>query len=76
MEKNQLKGIILPGVSFDRSGQRLGRGGGYYDRLLSGYSGRRIAVAYSCQVHDEALTAEHHDQTVNEIWTEREKILC
>ncbi len=76
VEKSLLKGVFLPGIGFDRSGQRLGRGGGYYDRLLSEYGGRRIAVAFSCQVHDKALRTENHDQTVDEIWTEVEKIVC
>lgn len=73
--KNQIKTIVLPGVGFDRKGQRLGRGGGYYDRLLEGFSGRRIAVAFSCQIQNGSLKTEAHDQPVYEIWTETERIV-
>lgn len=76
VERDQLKGVFVPGVGFDRQGRRLGRGGGYYDRFLNGFKGRRIAVAYSCQISEEKITTDHHDQTVDEIWTEQERIVC
>jgi 5-formyltetrahydrofolate cyclo-ligase len=63
--------IMVPGLAFTRDGARLGRGGGYYDRLLaySGCRARRIGLAYDFQVV-EALPVEPHDQRVHEILTE------
>jgi 5-formyltetrahydrofolate cyclo-ligase len=51
---------IVPGVAFDRQNHRLGRGRGYYDRLLGAHPLHRVGVCFGCQLlprvpHDEAL---------------------
>ena len=58
--------ILVPGLAFTRSGQRLGRGKGYYDRYLHQYrqlTGMRpftmIAVAFKQQIFDNIPTFEH-----------------
>lgn len=47
--------MLLPGLAFDRKGNRVGYGGGYYDRYLERYGGERlltVAVAFDYQVVD------------------------
>ena len=63
--------ILVPGVAFTRAGLRLGRGGGFYDRLLAGLpaSTIRIGVCFASQVLDE-LPVEPHDQRVDFVATE------
>lgn len=61
--------IVVPGVAFDPSGNRLGRGGGYYDRLLDGYSGITVAVAFDFQVIPE-IPCDAHDIPVDYLVTE------
>lgn len=65
--------FIVPGVAFDRSGHRLGRGRGYYDRLLSGVSAPKIALAFSFQLLP-MLPYESHDIVMDVIVTEKEII--
>jgi 5-formyltetrahydrofolate cyclo-ligase len=63
--------ILVPGLAFTRDGLRLGRGGGYYDRLLAHPQCRahRLAMAYDCQIIDH-IPVEPHDQRVHQIITE------
>ena len=57
--------VLVPALSFDRKNNRLGRGKGYYDRLLgSGQYGYSIGVAFQEQVTSDILPTETHDQAV------------
>lgn len=65
---NRLDFILVPGVAFDLQGCRLGRGKGYYDRLLAGLPGARCGVAFDQQIVREVpVTA--HDIVMNWIVT-------
>jgi 5-formyltetrahydrofolate cyclo-ligase len=61
---NQLDLALVPGVAFDPAGRRLGRGKGYYDRLLAGFRGIRCGVAFDVQVV-AVLPEEPHDVKLN-----------
>lgn len=63
----------VPGVAFDRQGNRLGHGAGYYDRLLAELSPSAclIGLAYECQLV-EAIPHEPHDVGMDLVVTEAE----
>jgi 5-formyltetrahydrofolate cyclo-ligase len=69
--------VFVPGVAFDPRGNRLGRGTGWYDRLLAGLDARvpRIALAYEFQVLED-VPAERGDLPVHMIVTENRVISC
>lgn len=67
--------IIVPGIVFDKRGNRIGYGGGYYDKLLEKSNIIKIGLAYSCQIIDMIKT-ESHDIPVDIIITEKEIIRC
>jgi len=69
---DQIDLAIVPGLAFDpESGIRLGRGGGYYDRLLAdeNFSAVTIGVGFEFQVQT-GLAAEAHDQAVGHVLSE------
>ncbi len=72
---NFLNLIVVPGVAFDKQGNRLGFGGGYYDRLLEKFKGCKIALAFDFQVAAE-LPKTPKDQQVDIIVTEERIIIC
>lgn len=63
--------IIVPGVAFDRNGNRLGRGKGYYDRLLPRIpSAHKIGICFPFQIVEEIPT-EPFDIRMDEIITQQ-----
>ena len=60
--------ILVPGLAFGRDGHRLGRGGGFYDRLLDGRgrSATKVGVCFAFQLHD-AVPVEAHDTVLNAV---------
>ncbi len=66
---DELDLIIVPGVAFDRAGRRIGRGGGFYDRLLPQYHAIRAGICFDFQCL-EAVPAEEHDVRMNFLVTE------
>ena len=74
--KENIDLIILPGVGFDRNGNRLGHGKGYYDRLITrSKTTPLIGLAYDFQIIP-TIPTQSHDRPVDIIITETETITC
>jgi len=69
--------VVTPGLGFDRQGNRLGRGGAYYDRFFSMNNIRaaKWAVCFSEQLRPE-IPYNGHDVPMDAIVTEQEVITC
>ena len=67
--RNEFDVIIIPGMAFDKNGNRIGRGSGHFDRFLAKTSGKRIALAFDFQIVDRIDTGSH-DVPVDMILTE------
>lgn len=63
--------IIVPAVAYDRAGNRVGRGKGFYDRLLAEATAAKIGVGFDFQLIDDEIDAEPHDIRVDMVITER-----
>ena len=71
--------LLVPGLSFDRKGFRLGYGGGFYDRTLAKLRAVKpvtaIGVAYHAQIVDEVVR-DAFDAPLDYVMTEQETIAC
>lgn len=72
VEPSDIDIILIPGVAFDPRGMRLGRGGGHYDRFLSGCPAEavKIGLAFTWQIVEE-VPYETHDVPMDLIVTEQ-----
>lgn len=70
IEKENIDLIVVPGVVFDKDCNRIGYGGGYYDRYLKdiAYKNNKVVLAYDLQVIDK-IESEEHDIKVDYIIT-------
>lgn len=69
-EEMQNSVCIVPGLSFDSNGGRLGYGGGYYDRFLTGYSGISMGLCREETFSVHALPQDKFDVTVDVVITD------
>lgn len=69
--RQEIELIIVPGLAFDEKLNRLGYGGGYYDRYLAKTTAFKLALAYSFLVVKQLPTSDH-DIKMDAIITEKE----
>ena len=69
--------IVVPGVAFDTTGNRLGHGMGYYDRFLARAGSRsfKLALAYDFQIVPQ-VPAENHDIKMDALLTPERFLTC
>ncbi len=70
-EYAQIDLCFIPGVAFDHKGVRLGRGKGYYDRLLKHIPAPKAGLGYACQYVPD-LPSAPHDVRMDYLLTENE----
>ena len=67
---DQVEMIVVPGVAFDRKGNRMGRGRGFYDRLLKNTpNAYKVGVAFDFQMLDD-IPMEPFDVPMDDVITE------
>lgn len=74
LEYDQIDLVIVPGVAFDRTLNRMGRGKGFYDRLLPKIKAPKIGVCFDFQLFDEIPTYQG-DIKMNMIVSQNEVIV-
>ena len=68
--------FLVPGLAFDHSGRRLGRGGGYYDRVLASRRADSVAIGVTVTARViDTIPVVGHDQRVDWLATEDGVIL-
>lgn len=67
LDVNDIDLVVVPGVAFDKSNHRLGRGGGYYDRFLTTLPGcaKTVGLAFDFQMVDSLPQTSDHDVPVS-----------
>lgn len=62
--------VVVPGLGFTTGGQRLGRGGGYYDRWLKDFNGKKIGLCFEEQLL-QSIPIEAHDILMSAVVTQK-----
>jgi len=64
--------FLVPGFGFDRQGNRIGTGAGYYDRFFAkNPAPKRWGICFHQQFHDQELAHTHHDVRMEAVVTDK-----
>ncbi len=72
ISKANLDLLVVPGVSFQHSGYRIGYGGGFYDRFLADFTNDTCSLVFQEQLNEEWLP-DTFDIPVQQLFIENEK---
>ena len=61
---------VVPGLSFDKQGYRIGYGRGYYDRFLENFEGITVGLCFS-ELLSESLPKDYYDKNVSYLITDK-----
>ena len=73
LERDAIHLALVPAVCYDRAGYRLGFGGGYYDRWLSGLGRFTVGLCRDCVLQTQ-VPRESHDRRVDLLLTETQRL--
>lgn len=69
IDPEEIELVIVPAVAYDKTGNRLGRGKGFYDRLLANTKATKVGIGYEFQLI-EKIPAEAHDVKMDMVITQ------
>lgn len=72
----ELQGLLVPGLVFNKNGNRLGKGKGFYDKTLENYPGMKVGICFDFQISPDTLPTESHDVRVDYLITESGVVAC
>jgi 5-formyltetrahydrofolate cyclo-ligase len=68
--EQQFDVILVPALGFDRDGNRLGLGGGWYDRFVAQQpQAQKIGVAYAWALVEDGIAVEPWDMQLDRVFT-------
>lgn len=73
---SDLQGLLVPGLVFNKNGNRLGKGKGFYDKTLETYQGIKVGICFDFQISPDTLPTEAHDVKVDYLITESGVVAC
>jgi 5-formyltetrahydrofolate cyclo-ligase len=76
VDPSEIDVVVTPAVAFDRSGRRVGYGGGFYDRFLpkTRPDSTRVGIGFDVQLVDDDLPNGHFDLRVDAVVTDAEVV--
>ena len=75
IDEKKIDLIIVPGIAFDKKGNRIGYGKGYYDKLLKKLNAKKIALSFEMQLINN-IPKQKHDVSVDMIISEKKIYNC